>query len=265
MFHPDPSECDELVADLWQHQTAGILEEGEQLRAFFEDCTDIAPLLARYRAIQIRQESPSDTAEFPRQGWDPILVGERFFIAPSWVDELTPNGRFRLTIDATSAFGTGRHESTQLMLEAMERSIGPGQTVLDVGCGSGILSVAASMLGASHVFGCDIHVDAVRGAVFHLSASAFAGSVDAVRDHTADLVLMNISSKVIDALACDLRRITKPEGMILLAGFVRDNPPKTVTPVSERAQGEWLCWTCGPAQITACEHSVIQRHSDAWW
>ena len=159
------------------------------MRAFFEDSVDLAPLLLRWLAIEVRREDPPDPSQFPRAGWDRILAGDRFFIAPSWVEAPTPKGRFRLSIDTTAAFGTGRHESTQLMLQAMEQELRAGQTVLDVGCGSGILSLAARLLGAGQVFACDIHAEDAASVARQMKIPAFAGSADGVRDGAADLVL----------------------------------------------------------------------------
>jgi ribosomal protein L11 methyltransferase len=261
------NEDSALIADLWESGTTGILEEEGGLRAFFEDTVDLSGLKLRYPGIEIRRENATDLTQFVREDWDPILVGDKFFVAPSWIGTETPPGRFRLNIDATTAFGTGRHESTQLMLKVMEEEIRPGQTILDVGCGSGILSIAASLLGASHVFACDIHQDSVEGVAKDSKIPVFAGSADAVRERVADIVLANISARVNDAIASDLERVTKPDGLIVLAGFIRDNPPKRFKPFAVREQGEWLCWICRPRDVLPGDiaRSGPQSHSQQWW
>src|SRR6185312_13839152 len=96
-----------------------------------------------------------------------------FFVVPSMSDVPAPDGRIRLEIDATTAFGTGRHESTQAVMEALETLPLENAAVLDVGCGSGILSLAASALGAARVLSCDVHPDAIRTAAVYLSGTLF--------------------------------------------------------------------------------------------
>lgn len=114
------------------------------------------------------------------------------------------------------AFGTGAHESTQLCLEALERELQPGMTVLDVGTGSGILSRAAELLGARRVIACDIDPVAVELARQPLS---FVGTADAVRTGSVDLLVANISPEAIIALAPELMRTLRAGGVAIVSGF----------------------------------------------
>ena len=251
ILFPSPVDNqDALVADLWERGTLGIIEEEGGLRAFFEDDCDLADL-GREAVVEACAPYIHDPV---RDNWEPVLIGKRFFVAPSWVEAPTPLGRFRLTIDSNAVFGTGRHESTQLMIEAMEQHFRSGDTLVDVGCGSGILSLAAQALGATQIFSCDIEPDA---------RPMFIGSADAVRDATADLTLVNISARVIDTLAFDLNRITKPGGLLLLAGFIETNPPKAFEPETVMQRGEWLCWICRPQAVPG-GHRLL-THSRHWW
>jgi SAM-dependent methyltransferase len=247
--------------------TTGLVEEAESLRAFFDDTVERAPICAKFHLAptSARNEPPFDPKSLPPFECDPILIGERFYVAPSWVNEPAPPGRFRLSIDTTSAFGSGRHESTQMCIEALEKYLKPGSVVLDIGCGSGILSVAVHLLGGV-VFSCDIHADSVRAAKPLLKTPIFVGSADAVKTGIADLVLANISSKIVDVLASDLRRIAKPSGLIVVAGFISENPPKRFRPREVFKKGDWECWVSTPADVEALpEGGEPATHSQQWW
>jgi len=266
LFRADVSGSDGLLADLWEHGTTGVLEEGNALRAFFDDDADLAALLLAHaaRIEERRQEEPVDLQQFERDGWEGILVGERFFVSPPWINGPLPPGRIHLAIDTALAFGTGRHESTQLALEALESYLTPGATVVDVGCGSGILSVAAAALGAGSVISCDLDPNAVASAHARLTSPVFQGSADAVRAASADLVVANITPHVLDALAYDLHRITKPDGLLVLAGFLRDNPPRQWKPQHTRERGDWVLWTCRPETSQAIPGKPYQP-DPKWW
>jgi ribosomal protein L11 methyltransferase len=122
----------------------------------------------------------------------------------------------RIEVNPGMAFGTGAHESTQLCLEALERELHPGMTVLDVGTGSGILSRAAALLGARRVIACDTDPVAVELARQPLS---FIGTADAVRTGSVDLVVANISPEAVIALAPELMRTLRAGGVAIVSGF----------------------------------------------
>jgi ribosomal protein L11 methylase PrmA len=257
LFANPLDDQDVLIAELWEHGTLGIIEEESGLRAFFEDDHDLSDLLRNGRSAAV-EACASQPCDCTREDWEPILIGERFFVAPSWVDTPTPPGRFRLTTDSNIVFGTGRHESTQLMIQALEQHLHSGDTVVDVGCGSGILAIAAQTLGASRIFTCDIESDA---------HPMFIGSADAIHDATADLTLANISARVIDTLAFDLNRITKPGGLVLLAGFIEENPPQAFKPERALHMNEWLCWICRPQTLNEAGEARLRvlSLSRQWW
>jgi ribosomal protein L11 methyltransferase len=266
-----PENCgtaDSLSAALWQMGTAGIVEEEGGWRAFFDDTVDSAAICARFDLAQtaVRPEPPFDASSLAPSECDPILIGERFYLAPSWVREAAPQGRWRLTIDSSSAFGSGRHESTQLCMEALERHLQPGGVVVDIGCGSGILSAAAHLLGAGTVFSCDIHADSVKTARTLVETPLFVGSADAIRAGVADLVLANISAKIVDGLAADLRRVAKPSGLIVLAGFLNENPPARFHAWRVLKRGDWECWISRTEDIEVIEADREPvTHSEQWW
>jgi ribosomal protein L11 methyltransferase len=214
-----PERLDLLIADLWEQGCAGISElDGAAVRAFFEDGAKRENLLARYPDAIVRAEEQRDWVQESRDLLQPMAVGERFFLVPKWRDDPAPPGRFRITVNPGMAFGTGVHETTQLALEALEKYLRPGMTVLDVGTGSGILAEAAELLGAEKAYACDIDVDAVEIAKGRI-ARCFVGSVEAVRPGVADLALANISPEAIVGLAADLIRCLRGGGILLASGF----------------------------------------------
>ena len=150
------STSPDLLADLYEAGTAGVIEHDGQLEAFFED----AEVAARFGEPRLTAET--DWVQHIYDAWPPLLVGEKFFVVAPWRTEPTPPGRFRLEINPGQQCGTGRHPCTRLCLEAMERVVRPGDSVLDVGTGSGILSIAAKLLGAGRVAACDIDPDAAK-------------------------------------------------------------------------------------------------------
>ena len=261
---PD-SAYDSTVSAFSELGTAGLIEEQPTIRAFFErrDKIDRAARIFSPSVLEIREEEPI-LYHIPDIS-DPLLVGAKFFIAPDLCDAPTPPGRVRISLEAQSAFGSGRHESTQLMLKAIEKYLQPGMTTLDVGCGSGILSVAARLLGATRTFACDIDPHALAVASRISNIELFAGSADAVRDGVADLVLANISARVVDALAGHLHRVTKPRGTVLISGFIADHEPRRFKPEEIVADGEWQCWICRRDPLLAAERNSPGKHDARWW
>jgi len=234
-----PDDRDLLVAELWEHGSAGIVElDANHVRAFFEDTADRHVLDRLFPGAPVRQEDDRDWIAAARDLLVPMEVGRRFFLVPEWRDDPTPPGRFRILVNPGMAFGTGVHETTQLCLEALEDYVCPGMRVLDVGTGSGILAKAASLLGASQVYACDIDPIALS-----IAGAGFIGSADAVATGSVDVVVANISPEAIIALAPELRRVLCPDGILLASGFELPEidavrPP--LEPVREvRAKGNW--------------------------
>lgn len=207
------STAPDLLPDLYEAGTLGVIEHHGWLEAFFEDRA-AAARFGKPRAVEEK-----DWVQHTYDAWPPLLVGEKFFLVAPWRTEPTPCGRFRLEIDPGLQCGTGQHPCTRLCLEAMERIVRPGDSVLDVGAGSGILSSAARWLGARRVVACDIDPDAAKVVPF------FLGSVDAVRTGSFDVAVANISEVVIEQIRADLERVAQTR---ILSGFQDD-------------EGEWTC------------------------
>jgi len=212
----EPERYEDLIADVWEAGTLGVIDGDGFVEAFFADAESAHQFGRPQRAADV------DWVRATQAAWPPILAGNKFFIVAPWRTEPTPPGRLRLEINPGLQCGTGQHPCTQLCLEAMEQVIRPGDAVLDVGSGSGILSIAAKLLGAGRVIACDIDPDAAKVAPF------FVGSADAVRSGAFDVVVANISEAVMGEMRAELERVASKR---ILSGFQ-----------DERA--EWACVIC---------------------
>ena len=242
----DPDTEDSIVAELWQCGTSGIVEENGTLRAYFDESAELDSFLSRYSDVLLEdcRDDSTELSTISLDDWAPVLAGDRFFIVPPWLENPAPSGRMRLVIDTTRAFETGRHESTQLMIEALEQTIRPGQTVVDVGCGSGILSAIAKMLGAAEVFSCDVDPNAIEETRKLVDTPLFCGSVNSLCSSVADVVLANITCPILESIAADLWRILKPGGILILSGFLSIHTPSGFRPTQVLERDDWECWIC---------------------
>jgi ribosomal protein L11 methyltransferase len=259
-----------LIAELWEYGTTGIIENADTVQAFFDSETTLSQAVAQLSCpvLEVGHEPDWGGHLGIYQDRDPIYAGKRFFIVSSGMDNPTPPGRTRLLIDAVDAFGSGGHESTQLVIQALEGHLTPNATVLDVGCGSGILSAVAQRLGAAQVFACDIHTGALNCARAHSPESYFfGGSVDALAPGIADIAIVNIGAPIIDLLTDELYRVTKPTGLLLLAGFLKDRTPAKVRPEKVLQLNDWLCWVCRPEHIDLSHRPQgnLQPFPARWW
>ncbi|HEY6390690.1 MAG TPA: 50S ribosomal protein L11 methyltransferase [Bryobacteraceae bacterium] len=246
LLHPPPQMEDWLAAELWELGTDGIIEEDGGMRAFFDVPSDPALLLARFAEFspELRQEASTDWCQVSREAWPALEIGKRFFLVAPWCADATPAGRLRLEINPGMACGTGRHPCTQLCLEAIEKYVRAGDSVLDIGTGSGILSAAALLIGAERVVGGDIDPDAVRIAGERPDLLLFVGSVDAIRSGSADVVVANIDAAVIERIAPELARVRKPGSTLVLSGFQEGDVPEGFQPKETLRRDGWVCLIC---------------------
>lgn len=238
-IRPVPDSEDSLIVELWDCGTSGIIEEDGGIRAFFEDLSQLHRFDAY--APEVREEQPTDWAQVTQDAWPAMAVGQRFFLTPPWCLEPTPPGRLRLPIHPGMACGTGRHPATQLALEAIEQYVRPGDRVVDIGTGSGILSTAAALMGAAHVVGCDVDPEAIRIARERVSIPMFIGSAGAIRSRCADVVIANIDAATIEDLAAEFARIRKPDSTLILTGFPEWDAPEGFAVKKMLRREEWLC------------------------
>ncbi len=244
-----------MSAELWELGSAGIQEVQNDtsvtLIAAFEDPSRASDLLLRFASLSPiwSAASGTDWVAATHAAWPARVIGSKLFLALPWSEEPTPAGRQRIIHNPGSASGTGEHPCTQLALEALERCIGPGARLIDIGTGSGILAMAGLQLGASTAVAVDIDepsIETARGNFRRndLPANLVVGSADCLAAECAEIVVANLNATVLLALADDLLRIARPGGSIILTGFpeVESAAVQEVFPPAEVLTSEgWSC------------------------
>lgn len=170
-----------------------------------------------------------------KQFYKPMEIGERLLVVPEW-EQAQEDGRVKLVLNPGLTFGTGSHATTRLCLQALEQHIHGGEKVLDLGCGSGILSIAALLLGAKDAFACDID-DKCVGVAYENAALNGVGKEhytvragDVLSDKRLqkefggdyDVIVANIVADVIIALAPQVGKLLKKGGIFLCSGIIDD-------------------------------------------
>lgn len=172
----------------------------------------------------------TDWAEAWKANYKPIRIGRRLVVIPAWLEpELNPE-EVAIRLDPGMAFGTGAHPTTQLCLAAIERHLRPGQPVIDLGTGSGILAIAAAKLGSGPVLAYDIDAEAVRVAGDNVRANGVAESVTVAKGSLAELlaegasapfVLANIlTHTLVHLFDQGLAHLAVPGGLMVLSGIL---------------------------------------------
>lgn len=171
-----------------------------------------------------------DWAEAWKAHYHPIRIGKRLYIRPQWIEpDLRPDD-IEIALDPGMAFGTGTHPTTQLCLESLENHVQPGQKVLDLGCGSGILSIAAAKLGAGHIYALDIDPVAVTTTAVNAKQNGVADKITAQEGsleslvHSArrfDLIVVNILARIIiEMCGQGLGQVVRPGCKALFSGII---------------------------------------------
>lgn len=225
-------------AELWNSAKSAIesLKAGDSEKRFGR---------LEFEMKNIRDE---DWANNWKQYFKPIEIGEKLLIKPSW--ETVPDGCTRkiLEIDPASSFGTGQHNTTRLCLELIEKNISGGDRVLDLGCGSGILSVGAMLLGAKHVHAVDITDDSIRITRENFAKNgfgedtldAFCGDITSsgrLREKIGsgfELVCANIVADVLIAMSPYFAGFMKPDGKLIVSGIIDDRLDEVLETIKGR-------------------------------
>ena len=235
--------------------------ERSRVVVLLESDTDVQTLIAACALIAGLDAVPSFTQDVvAEQNWvqltqsqfDPIRVSDRLWIVPSWHEAPDPDALV-LVLDPGMAFGTGSHPTTRLCLEWLERTVSPSASILDYGCGSGILAIAAAKLGAGDVLGVDIDLQAVEAARLNAERNAvsarFEDSAKEIKGQF-DIVVANILSNPLKALAPAICAHVNQGGRLALSGILVEQTddliaayaPYIALEVADTREG-WVCLT----------------------
>ena len=268
----DPDDFDELMAGKvghWDYLEEGLEAEltagvpsatvyvpenaqgAEQMQAIKdliqqlkkrEDAADFGTLNVNGKGI--REE---DWANNWKQYFRPLPTGEKLWITPTWVDEPIPEGRKALRIDPGSSFGSGQHDTTRLCLGLLEECVTPDCRVLDIGCGSGILSIGAMLLGAGEVNAVDIEQNAADAALENAVLNgispetyhAFCGNILEDTELTAklgkdyDVLCANIVADILIAMRELFFDFMKDGASLLLSGIIDERLDEVLKAMKE--------------------------------
>lgn len=223
-------------------QLVGIRNELEILRSL--DTNGEFGRLAAEPA-NVREE---DWANNWKQYFKPLKVGEKILIKPSWETVDNTDGRLILELDPASSFGTGQHHTTQLCLELLEKHMQKGGRLLDLGCGSGILSIGGVLLGAEYALAVDIEENSVRIAkentekngISEDTVTVLCGNIitdDALRARIGtgfDVITANIVADVIIAMSGCFAGFLKESGTLILSGIITERRQEVTDAVASK-------------------------------
>ena len=196
-----------------------------------------------------------DWANTWKQYYKPSKVGEKIVVKPIWEEYEAKDGELVVDLDPGMAFGTGTHETTRMCIQALERYVKEESTVFDVGCGSGILAIAAAKLGAKLAVGVDLDPVAVESSIENVgynnlnNIEILHGNLVEVIDGKADIVVANILAEIICILTDDVKRVLKDGGTFITSGIIHDRVDMVCEKleatgfevIEKNRDGEWNC------------------------
>ncbi len=204
--------------------------------------------------------SEEDWADKWKAFFKPMAVGERLFVRPVWIDDYDAGDRVVLNIEPGAAFGTGTHDTTRLCLETLDRIVKKDDTVLDIGCGSGILAISSMLLGATEAFGVDIDELAVKTAKENGKMNGFeeprlkfvCGDLADKVTKQYDVVVANIVADVIILFSTQVKAFMKHGAKFIASGIIDTRADEVVAALTNAGlklkerieQGGWVCLVC---------------------
>lgn len=280
----DAQDFDEFLHDTtphWDYVDQAVMEKMKDCETCvtiyvadnpqgMEELAQVRQILARLKAqdpdgkygrleLEMKDVDEEDWSNAWKKYYHPVQVGEHLVVCPSWEAYDRQPDDVVLTLNPGMAFGTGTHDTTRLCMELLEKYITPQDTVLDVGCGSGILAITAALLGANKIIGCDIDEVAVKVAGEN---AALNGVQDRISFHQGDLtsqvegsfqiICANIVADVIIRLSEDAGRYLAKDGIFITSGIIDTREQDVLNALEQngfqvierRTSGGWVALAC---------------------
>ena len=280
----DAQDFDEFLHDTtphWDYVDQAVMEKMKDCETCvtiyvadnpqgMEELMQVRQILARLKAqdpdgkygrleLEMKDVDEEDWSNAWKKYYHPVQVGEHLVVCPSWEAYDRKPDEVVLTLNPGMAFGTGTHDTTRLCMELLEKYITPQDTVLDVGCGSGILAITAALLGANKIIGCDIDEVAVKVAGEN---AALNGVQDRIAFHQGDLtsqvegsfqiICANIVADVIIRLSEDAGRYLAKDGIFITSGIIDTREQDVLNAlvqngfqvIERRTAGGWVALAC---------------------
>ena len=224
---PEVEQSDRITVTAYYPEHVAVSQVQADLEARLEEVAEFFDTKSVGFASQDLAEE--DWADNWKKYYEPARISHDLTIVPSWTDYEAGSGENIIKLDPGMAFGTGTHPTTKMSLFALEQVLRGGETVLDVGTGSGVLSIASSLLGAKEIFAYDLDEVAVRVAQENIQLNAHMDNIhvatgDLLRgvEIEADVIVANILADILVDLTEDAYRLVKDEGYLIMSGIIAD-------------------------------------------
>ncbi len=282
----DPNDIKELAESRdeldWNYIDEDLLKtdfDGVLVKAYFEENEELIDtiklikqnieLIPQYNLdgglgeVTLSEVYESEWKDVWKKYFKPKKIGKDVVVKPTWEEYTEQEGDVVIELDPGMAFGTGTHETTTMCIQAIEKYMDKEDILFDIGCGSGILSIAAAKLGAKKVIGVDLDEMAIRVSNENIELNNVGNTIDIrhgnlleVVDEKADIIVVNIVADIIKMLAGDVKSALKEDGIFISSGIILDKIEFVTDALEEvgfeiielETKGEWACMIAKPKE-----------------
>ncbi len=250
---PEVEQSDQVKITAYYPESMGIEAIKAQVNQAIQELPEFG-LKTGQAELSSHELAEADWAENWKKYYQPTRISHDLTIVPSWTEYQAGPGEKIIKLDPGMAFGTGTHPTTKMSLYALEQVLRGGETVLDVGTGSGVLSIASSLLGAKDIYAYDLDDVAVRVAQENIDLNpdmanihVAAGNLLEGVQQEADVIVANILADILVKLTDDAYRLVKDQGYLILSGIIADKLDLVLEAAyssgflleTQMVQGEW--------------------------